>query len=173
MISSRILGWTLFTAWISWSFALQARLASASGAGPWIPEVGLVLAVAVLARLDEREIPVLVLLVALARLAFSGEPAAALLAGSLGLALLGLCVRSVVELTGPLWRTLTTGALVAAFELWLAVVHAAHPEAAGAGLPIGPGSLLVSATSSALLALFAGPTLARLPGLTPLRSRRW
>jgi len=172
-MGSRLLGWVLFTAWISWSFALQARFAAASAAGPFVPEIGLVLALAVLARLDEREAPILALIVALSRLAYSGEPVAALLAGSLGLILLALAVRSVVELTGPLWRTVTTAALVAAFDLWLAVTHAARPVGASAGLAVGFGSLLAAAFSSGLLALFAGPTLARLPGLTPLRSRRW
>jgi hypothetical protein len=170
---ARVLGWVLFTAWLTWSFALQSRFAAASAAGPYVPEIGLVLALAVLARLDEREAPILALVLALSRLAFCGEPVAALLAGSLGLVLLALAVRSVVELTGPLWRTVTTAALVAAFDLWLAVAHGARPVGVAAGVPVGFGSLLAAAFSSGFLALFAGPTLARLPGLTPLRSRRW
>lgn len=173
MTVSRLLGWILFTAWISWGFALQARLTAAGSAGPFVPEIGLVLALAVLARLDEREAPILALVVALSRLAYSAETAAALLAGSLGLCLLALGVRSVVELTGPLWRAVTTGALVALFDLWLALTHAVRPTGSAAGLPLGLGSLLAVAFSSGLLALFAGPALARLPGLTPLRSRRW
>jgi hypothetical protein len=173
MITSRLLGWLLLVAWLSWGFALQARLAAASAAGPFVPEIGLVLSLAVLARLDEREAPVLALVVACARLPYSGEPVVALLAGTLGLALLGLAVRSVVELTGPLWRTITTGALVLVFDLWLAIVHGTRPEGTAAGIPVGFGSLIAVAFSSSLLMLFAGPTLAHLPGLTPLRRRRW
>lgn len=173
MTFARALGWVLCLAWLSWSFAFQARFASASSAGPFVPEVGLVLALSVLSRLDEREAPVLALLLALARLPYSGESAVAILAGALGVCLLGLAMRSVVELTGPLWRTLTTGVLVAVFDLWLAVVHASRPAGAAAGLPVGFGSLLAVACSSGLLALFAGPALAHLPGLSPLRSRRW
>jgi len=170
---ARALGWILLLVWLSWSFALQARFAAASSAGPLVPEIGLVLALSVLSRLDEREAPLLALLLVLSRMPYSGESVVALLAGALGVCLLGLAMRSVVELTGPLWRTVTTGVLVAAFDLWLAVVHAARPAGAAAGLPVGFGSLLAVAFSSAMLALFAGPALAHLPGLTPLRSRRW
>ena len=169
---SRILGWGLLLAWLSWSFAFQSRLAAASSAGPFVPEIGLVLAIAVLSRLDEREAPVLAIVLAVARLPYSAEPAIALLAGALGLCLLGLAMRSVVELTGPLWRAVAAAALVACFDLWLAVVHASRPAAEG-GLPVGVGSLLAVAGSSAALALLAGPALAHLPGLSPLRSRRW
>ena len=173
MTLSRLLGWVLLLVWLSWSFALQSRLASASPAGPFVPEIGLVLALAVLARLDEREVPVLALVVALSRLPYSAEPLVALVAGALGLCLLALSVRSIVELTGPLWRTLTTGAFVAVFDLWLSIVHAARHASGPAGLAVGPASLLAVAFSSAALALFAGPALAHLPGLSPLRSRRW
>ena len=173
MTVSRLLGWLLLAVWLTWGFALQARLASASSAGPFVPEIGLVLALAVLSRLDEREAPLLALLLTLARMPFSGEPVVALLAGALGLCLLGLAMRSVVELTGPLWRSVAAGLLVAVFDLWLGIVHAARPAGAAAGLSIGIGSLVVVALSSAALALFAGPALAHLPGLTPLRSRRW
>lgn len=173
MTLSRIVGWVLLLAWLSWSFAFQARLAAASSGGPFVPEIGLVLAIAVLSRLDERESPILALVLALARLPYSAEPAVALLAGALGLCLLGLAMRSVVELTGPLWRTVAAGALVVCFDLWLAVVHASKASASASGLAVGIGSLLAVAGSSGAFALFAGPALAHLPGLTPLRSRRW
>ena len=172
-MTARVLAWVLLLAWLSWGFAFQARLAAASSAGPFVPEIGLVLSIGVLSRLDEREAPVLALVLAIARLPYSPEPAVALLAGALGLCLLGLAMRSVVELTGPLWRSVAAGALVASFDLWLAVVHASRPSTTPAGLAIGVGSLVAVAGSSAALALFAGPVLAHLPGLSPLRSRRW
>jgi hypothetical protein len=172
-VTSRFLGWVLLLAWLSWSFAFQARLAAASSAGPFVPEIGLVLSIAVLSRLDEREAPVLALVLAIARFPYSAEPAIALLAGALGLCLLGLAMRSVVELTGPLWRSVAAAALVASFDLWLAVVRSSWPSTVPAELPLGFGSLLAVAGSSAALALFAGPVLAHLPGLSPLRSRRW
>ncbi len=172
-VIARVFGWVLLLVWLSWSFAFQSRIAAASSAGPFVPEIGLVLSIAVLSRLDEREAPILALVLAIARFPYSAEPAIALLAGGLGLSLLGLAMRSVVELTGPLWRTVAAAALVASFDLWLAVVHASRPGAAEGSLQLRVGSLLAVAGSSAALALFAGPALAHLPGLSPLRSRRW
>ena len=168
MIAPRLFGWLFLTVWLTWLFALQARL----GAAPWMPDLGLVLAIAVLAHLEEREGAVLALVLALSRSALSPEPAVALLAGSVGFVLLGFGLRSVVELTGPLWRATIAGGLVLAFDLWLAVVQSSR-GGIGPALPVDAGSLLGVAFTSALLALFAGPLLARLPGLTPLRSRRW
>jgi hypothetical protein len=57
------------------------------------------------------------------------------------------------------------------FDLWLALVHSARSLGAGPQVDVLP--LLAAAATSALLALFASPVLARLPGLTPLRSRQW
>jgi len=173
MTLQRLLAWALFAVWCSWCFALQARAAASLSATPLLPDLGLVLALSVLARLEERDLPILALIVALSRSAFSSEPAVALLAGTLGVALLAMAVRSVVELTGPLWRAVTTGALVAAFDLWLVGAGAPRAIDAGAGPSVGLGSLVAVGISSGLLALFAGPALAHLPGLSPLRSRRW
>jgi hypothetical protein len=169
----RVLGWALFAVWSTWAFALQARLTAGSGSAAFVPDVGLVLALSLLARLEERDLPILAVVVALTRSAFSSEPAIALLAGTLGLSLLAMAVRSVVELTGPLWRTITTAALVAAFDLWLAGAGAPRAGSVGAGPAISVGALLAVGISSGLLALFAGPALAHLPGLSPLRSRKW
>lgn len=173
MILPRILAWILFAVWSTWCFALQARLNSVSSVAPFVPEIGLVLALSLLARLEEREAPILALIVALTRAAFSSEPAVVVLSGALGLSLLAMAVRSVVELTGPLWRTVTTGMLVAAFDLWLVGAGDSRAAYAGAGPAVGLGALLAVGISSGLLALFLGPALAHLPGLTPLRRRRW
>ena len=171
MIFARLLSWALLAVWLTWLFAIQARLGAGSAAAAWIPELGLVLAISVLAHLEEREGPILAIVLALSRSAFSSEPPVALLAGSLGLVLLGLSLRSVVELTGPLWRAIIAGGLVLVFDLWLALVHAARSLGAGPQVDVLP--LLAAAATSGLLALFASPVLARLPGLTPLRSRQW
>jgi hypothetical protein len=171
VIFARLLAWALLAVWLTWLFAIQARLGAGSAAAAWIPELGLVLAISVLAHLEEREGPILAIVLALSRSAFSSEPPVALLAGSLGLVLLGLSLRSVVELTGPLWRAIIAGGLVLVFDLWLALVHAARSLGAGPQVDVLP--LLAAAATSGLLALFASPVLARLPGLTPLRSRQW
>jgi hypothetical protein len=171
VILARLFGWALLVVWLTWCFAIQARLGAGSPAAAWLPENGLVHAISVLAHLEEREGPFLVLALAVSRSAISSEPPVALLAGSLGLVLLGFSLRSVVELTGPLWRAVIAGGLVLVFDLWLALVHTARTL--GAGPQVDARPLLAAAVSSAALALFAGPWLARLPGLTPLRSRRW
>jgi len=171
VILARMLAWALLAVWLTWLFAIQARLGAGSAAAAWVPELGLVLAISVLAHLEEREGPILAIVLALSRSAFSSEPPVALLAGSFGLVLLGFGLRSVVELTGPLWRAVIAGGLVLVFDLWLALVHAARSLGAGPQVDVRP--LLAAAATSALLALFASPVLARLPGLTPLRSRQW
>jgi hypothetical protein len=132
VILPRILAWILFAVWSTWCFALQARLNSVSSVAPFVPEIGLVLALSLLARLEEREAPILALIVALTRAAFSSEPAVVVLSGALGLSLLAMAVRSVVELTGPLWRTVTTGMLVAAFDRVLDSLPSAELYVVGA-----------------------------------------
>ena len=173
MIVPRVLAWAFFTLWVTWAFALQARLASGGGFGAWTPDAGLVLALSVLARAEARHAPLLAVLMALSRSALGAEPAVALLSGSLGVILLALASRSMVELTGPAWRAAAAGACVLAFDLWLMTVH--RVRARDLALPLAPEALaaIPNAVASALLALVLGPALAHLPGLTPLRRRRW
>ena len=170
MIVSRGLAWLLFLAWVTWGFALQGWL---GGGSRWMPDLGLVLALSLLARLDARGAPLLALCVALARASLSSEPAVALLAGASGVVLLALAARSVVELTGPLWRAAVAGALVFVFDAWLMAVHHVRARDLAGGLPFDPIAILPAALTSALLALVLGPALVHLPGLSPLRSRRW
>jgi hypothetical protein len=170
---ARILGWTLFTVWATWMFALQSTLGSGSDASRWIPDFGLVLALSLLARLDAPDVPLCALLTALARSACSVEPNVALCAGVMGIFALALAARSVVELTGPVWRTVAAGVLVFAFDLWLMLVHRERSSAHSISIDLALGALWPAAIASALLALFVGPLLARLPGLTPLRRRPW
>ncbi len=170
--SQRLLAWGLFVAWLVWLSAAQAWLAQ-SGANAWVPDVALVLAVLVLARCDAEDLVPLAFLTALARAATSGEPPVVLLAGVTGVLLLALSVRGTFELSGPLGRTLAVAAAAAAFHAWLAVAHAARTPHGAIEPAAVLGAALPVALSSAVLALFAGPLLARLPGLTPLRSRTW
>jgi hypothetical protein len=170
---ARILAWTLFTVWATWMFALQASWGAGNHASHWIPDFGLVLALSLLARLEARDVPVCALLTALARSASSLEPNVALCAGLLVVSSLALAARSVVELTGPLWRTLAAGVLVFAFDAWLMLVHREQLKVHSIEIGLSFASLWPAAAASALLALFAGPLLAHLPGLSPLRRRPW
>jgi hypothetical protein len=171
--NGRVLAWVLFTVWATWLFALQTKLGSAGNASRWVPDFGLVLALSLLARLNARDVPICALLTAFARSAFSVEPNVALCAGLLGVCALALAARSVVELTSPVWRTLAAGALVFAFDAWLMLVHRERLRAHSIAIDLPLAAASTSALASALFALFAGPVLAHLPGLSPLRSRPW
>jgi hypothetical protein len=173
MKSQRLLAWCLFVVWSTWMFALQSWLGARGSAARWVPDLGLVMALSLVARLEVGDVPLCALLTALSRAAFSVEPHVVVCAGVLGVFALALAARSVVELTGPIWRALVCGALVFAFDAWLMLVHRAHPPATFGPFGVSVVSAWSVASASALLAWAAGPALAHLPGLAPLRRRRW
>jgi hypothetical protein len=167
----RAVAWLLFTVWAVWLFALQGVVGAETSFARWMPDLGLVLVLSLVAQLEARDAPLLALCAATARVAVSAEPGIALLAGFLGIVGLALLARSVVELTGPVSRALVCGVLVVLFDGWLILVHTVRtPDLTGAApiLLAWPAGI-----TSALLALAAGPFFSRLPGLTPLRRRRW
>lgn len=171
MSGARILAWVLFLVWAVWAFAIEGHLAN--GGSRWVPDIGLVLALSVMARADAADSPVLALLAALARACFAPEPPIVLLAGFMGIVFFALAARTTVELAGPLWRTIAALVFVLAFNAWLAFargmrdpsVDVAHMSAIFQALPV--------AITSGLLAFACGPLFAHLPGLTPIRRRRW
>lgn len=171
MKSGRIVACCLFLAWAVWAFALQGQLAN--GGSHWVPDIGLVLALSVMARAEVGDTPILALLAALARACFGPEPPIVLLAGFMGIVFLAIAARTTVELAGPVWRTLAALVFVLAFNAWLGFARGmrepalefVHTSVVFAALP--------AAITSALLAFVAGPLLAHLPGLTPIRRRRW
>ncbi len=171
MIALRATAWLLFTVWAVWLFALQGWLGADTSLARWMPDLGLVLVLSVVAQLETRDAPLLALCAALARISVSAEPGVALVAGFFGIIGLALLARSVVELTGPVSRAVVCGFLVVVFDGWLILVHGVRtPELAGTApiLVAWPAGI-----TSAVFALLAGPVFARLPGLTPLRRRRW
>lgn len=178
MIQSRLLGWFFFGVWAVWLFALHAWIGG--GGSPlsetparWMPDLGLVLALSLLARVEVADAPWIALVAAFTRAAFSAEPPIVLLTGFLGIVLLALVARSAVELTGPLWRALAALVLVFTFDLWLAFAHSMRLPVGSESVPFSMFAAWPAAISSALLALLLGPSLAHLPGLTPLRRRQW
>ncbi|MBI5361943.1 MAG: hypothetical protein HZA53_02110 [Planctomycetes bacterium] len=171
MKSQRWIAWVVLGAWLVWMHALQAWCGR--GGALWIPDLALVLLFSVVARIEPKDAPGVVLVALFARAALAVEPGAALAAGLLGLVLLELLARNLFELTQPAWRALFAGVMVLAFDAWLAALHALSGGA-------GPGSfvrvlaaLVPAAFTSAIVSLLLGPALAHLPGLAPLRSRRW
>jgi hypothetical protein len=125
--------------WAVWLVALHAWIGG--GGSPlsetparWMPDLGLVLALSLLARVEVADAPWIALVAAFTRAAFSAEPPIVLLTGFLGIVLLALVARSAVELTGPLWRALAALVLVFTFDLWLAFAHSMR-------LPVGSESV--------------------------------
>jgi hypothetical protein len=168
----RALAWALFVAWAVWLSAAQGWLTRGGGSA-WVPDAALVLAVVVLARCEAADLLPLALLTALARSATSGDPPIVLAAGALGALLAALAVRDALELSGPAGRALGAGLAAGLFQAWLGVAHAVRAPHAVLDPLAAAGTALPVALASALLALLLGPLLARLPGLTPLRSRTW
>lgn len=175
MKNERLLAWLALAIWLLACFALQGTLARGSAA-LWFPELGLVFLLALLARMEERDAWIAGLLAACVRSAFASEPPLVQLAGLLGFALLVMALRSSLEISAPLLRAAATVLCVFACDLWFylgcaARAYWARGSLAGWEPPLVP--LLLVALSSGLLAFVAGSLLAHLPGLSPLRSRRW
>ena len=174
-----LLPWLLLALWSTWLHAAQGWLAQ--GLGPWTPDLGLVLLLGLAAKLAPEQLPPLALAVGLGRLAVSVDPPAAVLAAVLGVTLLARGLRTMLELEGPLQRTLLAGACAALVAAWLEHVHlarAVHAAGAAGALPRTFEGLAAGAPTwrlalaTGLAALVLAPLLVRLPGLTPLRRRR-
>ncbi len=169
MSSARFLAWILFAAYCAWLFAIEGWI----GSSRWVPDLGLVLLLAVLARAEIADAPFIALAAALARAAFGPEPPIVLLTGIFAITFLALFVRRTLELSRPSWRMLAALVLVLAFDAWLGLAQGVR---SGAHEGLRVASLLSAwpaAITSALFALLFGPALARLPGLSPIRRRQW
>lgn len=154
--------------WAAWLSGFQAVLVTSYGS--WVPDVSLILLLALCAELDSRDVPFLCGVLAFARLTFTVEPVEATVCGLFVVGAAALGVRSVAEAGGPLVRTLWGGLAVLGYSSWLLFVHETRM---GASLGLDWRIAVPTAVSSALLALLLGPLLSRLPGLTPLRRVRW
>ncbi len=167
-----LLAWLLLFLYGTWLLAFQGWLARPQHLGPWTPDLGLVLLVALGARLTPPRTRIASLLVALSRAAFSADPPLALCAGYLGVAGASSFLRAGIQVDGPLSRSLLTAVFAFVLAcLWIgarAVALAASPLAASSELPV-PWPV---ALSSAVAALFLVPCFHRLPGLRALRRRR-
>lgn len=169
----RLVAWAMLAVWASWLTALQAVTVTRTGLGPFTPDLSALLLVACAARFHKRDVVPAALVVALARVAFSVEPPAALLAGYLGAATLVRAARRLADLERPVFALAMTALVEFGLAGWLVLVHALRAgapvdERFGEALP-----LLVAATATtAACAIFAGGFVF-LPGLTPLRNRRW
>jgi hypothetical protein len=170
----RPIAWLMLAVWASWLSAAQGLIVAKSFFGSWTPDLGLLLLIACAGRLHRRDVPLATLVVALGRVAHTVEPPAAVLAGFLGASLLCQSVRRLAEIGRPLMRCGLAGGGALLLPLWFAAVDAlrAGRPAAGALLESLPGAL-AGALSTAVVGLLFMGSLVHLPGLTPLRERKW
>ena len=163
-----LLAWVLLFLYGVWALALQGLLAAPRLLGACAPDLGLVLLLALGARLVPARARVAAVLIALARAGFSADPPAAELAGYLGAVGLSAALRAGLEIDRPLARALLAGLLsLLLTAFWLAVrMVALAAEPGGRGL--GEALLWPGALATAAAALFLAPALRRLPGLADL-----
>lgn len=184
MNRSKFLPWLMLAIWSAWICALQGLLRDTEPLSAWVPDLWLVLVLALASRLERSDLPRVALVAAAGRLAVSIEPAAAVLAGALGVVLLVRVIRSVIEVEDVVARTALAFVCALALARWQSLVLEtrafAGAEMFAARLSVSWGTAVGSfgpdpwsrAAVTALAALAAAPALAHLPGLTPLRKRR-
>ena len=166
--------WILLAVWATWLSALQGIWASST---PSAPDLGVALLVVLASRAARSELPAVGLVIALGRISVSIDSPAAVLAGMLGVTLVVLALRGVLEVGGALPRAALAGAPAALFAAWLGLVH--DVRAAGEAGLIGSRALQLSTPAAgwpsmlttAMATLALAPVLAHLPGLSPLS--RW
>ena len=174
-MSARVLAWVMLAIWASWTAALQGLVVAQTQLGAWVPDAGLVLLLACAARFDPRDIPKAALVAGIARVAYTVEPPPAVLAGFLALAFLLQATATVAEVEGAIVRPVVCGLFAWAFSAWLLFVGRVRDHSSAELLDFLPLALAQwpLALSTGLFALLLAPTLAHLPGLSPLRRRRW
>ena len=171
----RWVAWVMLAIWASWLSAAQAVAVSRTLLGAWTPDLGLLLVVAFAGAFRRADVLVATGIVGLARVAHSIEPPAALLAGFLAVALAVQSVRRFAEFDQPLVRIGLCAGAALLFGLWLNLVHAVRTgvDVGMSGLVSALPSVLPGVLSTTICGLVFAGSLARLPGLTPLRRRRW
>lgn len=169
----RWISWLMLGVWSSWIVAAQGILVAQTPLAAWLPDGGLVLLIACAGRFQKQDVPGAALLLALSRVAYTIEPPTAIFAAFLCTALLVNAMRSALEVNGALLRTVVAGLAGWLFPAWLLVVRHVRDGGEPVALLSEVLGLWRIALSTALFALAFGPVFAHLPGLTPLRTRRW
>jgi len=160
--------------WCTWLFALQGGIASAGLVGAFVPDLGLVVLLAICARLDRDRARRAAIVIAAVRIAFTADPPLAVVAGYVGVAWVLLALRGVVEVERLAPRALFGGLGALVLGAFWSLAHARELALRGIAVP-PPERLGAAALATALVAAAAVPWVARLPGLSPLtrpRARR-
>ena len=166
-ISSRFSAWCLLAVWFIWIHAVQERMSVSETFSLATPDLGMVLFVGLLGAVKKNDVLPLAILAAIGRKSFSVDSSVAILCAFLALAWLASVLRSMVELSSPLWRAILASAGAVGLAFWLEIVRFARVGAAWPQVDL----LLPLAFTSGLAALALGSFAIRLPGLTPLRRR--
>ena len=169
--------WLVLVVWCAWIYALAGRAAAEPSLDGWVPDLGLVLLLALEPRLAVRDALRVALLIGLARLAFSADPPPAVFAGLLFAVFLSRALRSFVEVDGIVVRALLAGVCALLAGLLSTAAHLARAGrapgmSAGGAVPFDLDPVMHAAVATGLAALFLGPALRRLPGLSPFVRRR-
>jgi hypothetical protein len=178
------LSWGLLLFWSAWAHALTGFLASGLMSPRWVPDLGLLLFLAVAARLGRKDLATsksppgfagLVLVTLIARVAFSVQAVAPILAGLIAVLFWQNALRRGIDVERPLIRiVVVAGASLMLLAWWHFVREANLPAIKGGPAMVSwlddgawRGVLLTSA-----LAPIAMPLCLGLPGLGPLWRRR-
>lgn len=161
-------GYLFVFLWGAWLFALQGVVAG-SELGGFTPDLGLVLLLALDARLTSGDARRVAVVLSLARAGFSADSAAAIVTGYLGVVGVTSALRSGMEIDGLFLRTLLACVFAGVLSGWWI---ACHQLALGARASLDPGALLPGALATGLVSLVIGPLLIGLPGFSSIRRRR-
>ena len=178
------LSWGLLLFWSAWAHALTGFLADGLLSPRWAPDLGLLLFLAVAARLGRKDLAVsksppgfagLVLVTLLARTAFTVQAVAPILAGLIAVLFWQNTLRRGLDVERPLIRIVVAGgAALLLLTWWHFVREATLTDVRGGAAAVTwrdngawRGVLLTS-----VLAPFAMPLFLGLPGLGPLWRRR-
>ena len=193
---NRAIGYSLLVFWTALAGSLHAVFAGLSTAllspvlslidaetlpmlRATVPDLVTLLLVATIGRFSRRDTLVIAIVVFVGRSAFTGSPPAAVLAGTVGTAMLADGLRTIAELDRPFLRVAGAGLGSLFYGYWLAFVdyalareafflgelHFGDPSASALALP------LLTALATAICALFFWPIFTHLPGMSRLERR--
>jgi hypothetical protein len=171
-LGPQVASWALFLVYCLWGVALQGILSSPRALGEFVPDIGLLLLFAWVVRLHGARGVAAAACVGLARAAVGADPAAAVLAATLGVLGLFAGLRTFLMVDRPLPRAVLCG-LAVWLSGWFLIETRSYALASETpavhieGVRLWPSALV---TGLACLALTA--PLLRLPGLSPLARKR-
>ncbi len=158
--------WLCLLLWCTWLFALQGALVALDSFGPWVPDFGLLIVLALGVRAREDRVAWIALVVGVARMAFTTDPVSSVLVGYVAVAWTILFLRDAIELDRPAPRTAFAAVVALALFWFLAATRLVEVRQAGIFAP-NAAVPWHAALATAAGALFLVPVLRNLPGLTP------